>query len=719
MRNSIFLAGFLFLLNHSSFGQVDTLSPKSVVESILLANSKTKEISIDLSNPEEIELALKKIHTYKYLETLTLNGECDETSLRNLFFRLSVLKNLSGLNLIENELLKIPDNISTIKSLRILSVVGNTNLDYNDFFTHLKKISLTELHLIDNDLKTTPPLLSEMSTLRKIRLSGSDQLNYTDFVDQLTKLPLLNTLSIPVNYIAELPKNIDQLKSLQILDVSNNNLMELPDEISSLKAINNLSIQGNLLLNPAKDLGKLKGNNIQYLALDKEIAAEDLEQIKKLFPDAQIDFPLNKEEEINKTNTPEKPTTKPIYKGELTAKKEVRILSPAYAMYPAYFQSPPYTFDTLNFDQRHQDIRYKNVYQRMDGRSIQPGEFYFRKTTDKYELPGKKGETWFRFGTNDNLVSSNYPELRAFSSLYWVYQGDLTKKQFKRKYLLYKKKKLFSRRRNRIVRWNDIRIEFDKNNSLFSIQLKSDSGFTKFTAFPKTPLTQVEKTQQTYNKLYLIYKKALLRRSQNFNKTLLRNKRSYDLTYKKVSEDAWKELQVNMSDEEKTMSKEDWFEYFDNVIADEQNILDKTELSRNYILRALAFRDYTTNLVSGNQPSQTASTNRIAFKIWTVDFIDQKGNGKLPVTTVYVLDNKNNTITETSSTLGLFPTAIDMKQFSYYSILVELRNGNWGLISAEEIDKQVIEPNKTHRLKTLVFDKNLNTIGELLKNALN
>jgi hypothetical protein len=109
---------------------------------------------------------------------------------------------------------------------------------------------------------------------------------------------------------------------LQVLDVSNNVLTELPGEISSLKAINNLSIQGNLLLNPVKELEKLKENDIRFLSLDKELSGEEIAQLKKMFPKAEINFPVAEEENPDTAET-EKPKVqeKITYTGELKANK--------------------------------------------------------------------------------------------------------------------------------------------------------------------------------------------------------------------------------------------------------------------------------------------------------------------------------------------------------------------------------------------------------------
>lgn len=721
---------FLFLFNPELVGQADSLFTAPEPENIGNADVKAKRLLIDMANPDEVEMALKKIHTFKYLESLVLEGESDESAIRKLFYRLSVLKNLTALTLRENALTKVPDNIRGLKALQSLSVEDNVGLDFNDLFLHLKAVQLRQLSLIDNDLKVAPAAISEISSLKKVQLSGSNQLDYAGFVEHLSRLPNLTVLSIAVNYITELPKNIDRLRALQVLDVSNNNLTELPDEISSLKAINNLSIQGNLLIDPAADLEKLKDNNIQYLSLDKEISGEELEKIRKMFPAAQIDFPISKEDkEAGEARllAEKKAEEPPVRNGELKVRKEAVILSAAYQLYPILFQGIVYNYDTLNFEERYHDLRYQNVYQRVNRVAEPFVTLHFRKYLMFFEKAGKRNETWFRFSADQN-TSLNFPELRAFGGMYWVYKGPLTKKQFKKAYLENRKEvveigwfgQTKKRKRRRAIRWNDIRVDFDKNNSLFKIEVKTDTGFAAFTAYPVVTGIPIERSQQTYYRRYQMYDRVLTRRRQRFKGGQATSRARYDLNFKRMKDYAWKELQLRMSDDEKVMTEEDWLSYFDMVIADEQKALDNSGLVWTFISKALLLRGY----ISGNPAAAVpvpvpppAAADSYAFRTINADFVDAKSGGKLAVANIVVLDNKNKTLARINGTLGLFPNPVRLRQFSSYSILVELRNGSWGAVSPEEIDKCTLEPNKVFQLNTRVMDKNLDTIGDLLKSG--
>lgn len=46
---------------------------------------------------------------------------------------------------------------------------------------------------------------------------------------------------------------------------------------------------------------------------------------------------------------------------------------------------------------------------------------------------------------------------------------------------------------------------------------------------------------------------------------------------------------------------------------------------------------------------------------------------------------------------------------------MELRNGDFGVVSSDELDSQLGEPNKVCRLKVTITDKNLGTVGDVIR----
>lgn len=704
-----FIITFCFIFNiRQGFAQ------DSASVNILNATIQSKFIEIDLSNPQEVELALKKIHTFRYIESIILQGEGQDADLKKLLYRFSVLKNLNQLTFEDNNISTISENISGLKTLTSLTIQGNESLDYNDFCEKIKTLPLQELHFIDNSWIKPPAGISKINSLKKLEVSGSPQLNHEELIEQLAGLPQLTTLAIPVNFMPDLPKNITKLRYLKVLDVSNNVLTELPSEISSLKAINNLSIQGNLLINPVKDLEKLKDAPIQYLSLDKEISGEEVEQIKKMFPNAEISFPLSEDAEEEITKEKENKPEITVSTGNLNASKEVTVLSMAYLSYPALFRGIRYNFDTLLFEERYSDFKYANKFQLVNPQLYADGQFYFQ--TSKSGIQPPKKETYFFLP--DQIT---FPELKAFNSMYWVYVGPLSKKEFKRKYLL--KRQKYRNQKNKQKKtlfpgptpWKDIRILYDKNNSLFVFEMKGDTAFEKFTAYPVSPSVSLEKNQQTYTRRFVAYEKALLRRTKNFNRDLVKEKYKYDLTYRQLQQNAWKALQIRMSNEERLLSQEEWLNYYDKLIADEFSILRKSALNKEFVQRALSLKNYTTNQIFIAQNSSLVTINNNSRL--SANFINKNGKGKLAVASFFIIDNRTKRLLQYTGSLGVTPETLFLKQFASNTIIVELRNGDFGVVSSKQIDTLKILPDQTYDLEVTVFDKNLDTIETLLKAA--
>src|SRR5690349_1547119 len=100
MRSTLLLVLMVFLFAGGS-AQVEYIPVEP--EPMAVATATTRSIIVDLGNAEEVTLALRKIHTYKYLETLVLEGEGDVKDLRKIFYRIASHRNLNALVLSNNE----------------------------------------------------------------------------------------------------------------------------------------------------------------------------------------------------------------------------------------------------------------------------------------------------------------------------------------------------------------------------------------------------------------------------------------------------------------------------------------------------------------------------------------------------------------------------------------------------------------------------------------
>lgn len=93
---------------------------------------------------------------------------------------------ITGLGLFQNQLQALPESVSNLKSLEILT-------------------------LCSNQLSTLPKSISNLSSLRELFLYS--------------------------NFLSTLPESIGNLKSLQVLDISHNQISTLPESIGNLTSL--------------------------------------------------------------------------------------------------------------------------------------------------------------------------------------------------------------------------------------------------------------------------------------------------------------------------------------------------------------------------------------------------------------------------------------------------------------------------------------------------
>ncbi|MDQ3190575.1 MAG: leucine-rich repeat domain-containing protein [Bacteroidota bacterium] len=688
MKNIFFCLFIFFSLILKTYAQ-------EVLE-IEESNKETESLLLDLTSEEDVSLFLKKISTLESLKEIILEGEADSKTFQKIFSHLVKVKKLESLTFRDNNFDKFPENIKAIKSLKSLTIEENSNADFNDLFLKLSSVNIKELNLIDNELVQNLTNLEKLTSLTNLNITGSSELNYENLVEQLIKLPNLKVLALPVNFLSELPQNIINLKALEVLDVSNNSLLELPSEASSLKKLNSLSIQGNLIMDVAKELEKFANTNIKFLTLDKDISEQEKEQILKLFPGIEIYY-VNEPEVDEKEITEDLKPEETVKTGNLKIKKEFKILSTAYLLFPSIVRD--YNFDTLGINGRYLHPEYSNIYRRIPNSQLNPGDVVLYRLKGSNVNKGKRKEIWFHLPNSYGTTNKDYIELNAFRGMYWVYKGGLSKKEFKKKYL---KKS-----------WQDIRINQDQNNSGFTILLKSGASFESFFAYPiinkEYPL---EKNHEIYNTRFLSYQKALTRRMKKFHTKHVRDRKKYDNNYDKRMDLSFLELQRVMSEREKIMSRQEWIEYYDAIMEDEAFALNNAPINFSYLQRSLTLQSYSIRNAPIRPDPRNPNLNFV-----TASFIDEQENTRLAVTTVFVLDNNSRSfyqINNNSGDASIFPII----QNSNYTLIVLLRNGNFGTVSSAEIDIQNILPGNPIIFRVKMFDKNLNTMEELLKAGL-
>lgn len=618
---------------------------------------------------------------------------------------------------------RLPLNLKNAPFLQSIGFIECPGLKYGKIIKQLATLdSLNEIVLDGNSLGQLPRAVAKLNQIRRLVITNDETLDLEVELGKITGLDSLKELGLSVNSISDLPDNIGDLSKLEVLDLRDNNLADLPEGMANLKNLDSLYLEENILLNPVSALSRMKGLQIKYVSLGTDLSDADLKRLEELFPDTRLEKKemykmqdtLSMEEAIERGAVSD-PIVK-YGKLHLTDDKQ-RAYSLAYLHYPVIFSSLRfrYTFDSLLFEERYRDTTYSNIWK------IQPNINYCRIYLKKYNArikneiwltvsryfgihirkirPNQKKEIWFTL--NNRYEQLNNPELGAFRGMVWVYTGGLSKKEFRKTYM---KLNLLNRRY-----YVDLRLYYDGGGNNYSVELKDKSRFSTVQAFPRLTNRELplEKSQESYERIFERYTKTLERREKRFHRKLFRNKRKYEYNLAKSRRKAWRSFQnMYMSDEEKSMSQADWLLYYDKIIANERRALYNADASSKHILRSLELEGYNGSGVIGLQRFEGSLTLQSSF--WDAD------SNYIAVKSIDIVNHKEKFFTSYKGSLGVNPTSIYLRDHLNVSIIIEARNGDIGYILAKDMKALELDGKTQFTFPVTVIPKKMATVGTLL-----
>lgn len=160
--------------------------------------------------------------------------------------------NLTRLNLEGIGLKILPDNIGTLKKLKMIFLTANELSSLPASFEELRELNVLDLRC--NRFTILPEIICQLEMLDKLWFFGN----------QLTTLPLqignlknLKNLGFSSNRLTVLPSSICQLTSLEYLTLYNNFLTELPAGLEKLPNLKALDLERNCLNNIPNGLERL------------------------------------------------------------------------------------------------------------------------------------------------------------------------------------------------------------------------------------------------------------------------------------------------------------------------------------------------------------------------------------------------------------------------------------------------------------------------------
>jgi len=291
--------------------------------------------------------------------------------------------------------------------------------------------------------------------------------------------------------------------------------------------------------------------------------------------------------------------------------------------------------------------------------------------------------------------------MNAFRGMAWVYKGPLNKRAFRKKFIKNKSKR---------VMWCDLRVDFESANNIFTMELKNINGFASFPVYIASINQGLEKTFPMYSKMYLRYTKALESRKKRFNNLLSKRKVDYNKTKALVEKERWESFVKNyFSNDEKKMSKKQWFDYYDYVVGHEQELLCQSDMSVNRFERMLVIKNYIScNGFGRNFLFDSAAVIQNIFFTDSADIL-------LPIKQIYVLNKVNKIYFSADGSKGVGQNSINLGKSNSIVIIAVLRNDDIGIITSNEYTKNNFIDGERVRLKVKLLNKKLTTICQIFE----
>jgi hypothetical protein len=502
--------------------------------------------------------------------------------------------------------------------------------------------NLSELVFQNCQIKELPAELAGLVRLRKLVVRQNDELDLTSGAAVIAKMSGLTALDIGENDWVSLPAQIKVMKQIRVLNLSGNNLNDIPAEIDGMTALDTLYTHGNVFVDPIGAFSRLKTLNLKCLTVDSLIAdATTLITLQKLLPKTKIVAVAGVANPIAQLpdsmavsavrafKMPAEDTT--LFVGQFqTEKTNLKVYSDAYTQYASFFiETYEVPFDSLLFDQRFESLNYVNNLNRLrnprngfvgtviagDKKRINSGSISLLYKKDKKSGP------YFVFDESNveksRFYNISYKELTAYNNVKWKYTGALSQREFKKRYISLKKKKIY---------WNDTKIVPDADFVNYQIVLKGDTGFVVIHCTPvidgqkdKSPSVQ---QQKTLKQRYKLYSNLRRKRAASVNKFIIRTKQDLMILKEKERAQKWAEFQnLYMSDAEKKLSRSEWLDYYQTVMSDEANILLNSDANSANIRNALNANGYTPSFMSDYRGDSSRTVEVYAEFVNADDFL--------------------------------------------------------------------------------------------------
>ncbi|GMR32768.1 hypothetical protein PMAYCL1PPCAC_02963 [Pristionchus mayeri] len=175
---------------------------------------------------------------YRSLEELLLDmNHIKGLESDSVIFRLGRLRIL-GLS--DNDVYKIPPDISKLIMLEELNLSKNDISDLPDEIRECNR--LTRLELSSNPFTRLPQAITQLTSLTYL---GLNEISLTQLPTDIGNLVNLRSLEVRENLLRNLPISISRCSQLEVLDLGCNEIEQLPSDMASMVSLRELYVDGN------------------------------------------------------------------------------------------------------------------------------------------------------------------------------------------------------------------------------------------------------------------------------------------------------------------------------------------------------------------------------------------------------------------------------------------------------------------------------------------
>ena len=213
------------------------------LDGIGLTTADVEGIAKHCLHLEKLSLAANCIEDISSCSIQNLSRLTELNLLRNQLTRLPasicLLNNLTRLDVVNNKLTELPPEISNLRGLKQLILEGN---ELRELPSTFGKLECEVLNLNSNKFIVCPSCIIDMKQLRQLSINGNE---IGCLPCGLQKLKKLEVIHASKNRLTVLPDSIVDVYSLRCLWFDFNKLSAIPPNFHRLKRLKELKLEGN------------------------------------------------------------------------------------------------------------------------------------------------------------------------------------------------------------------------------------------------------------------------------------------------------------------------------------------------------------------------------------------------------------------------------------------------------------------------------------------